>query len=287
MTVYMCVYMGSELWKRGERGQICAKDVVRVYMARRGEECSDRWLAGLVRGIGYWVFGIRYSVYSQRKVWDRCSPLHSCLFSLCWLAGWLAGCTSARGAGRGGIVWSGVSIIPALWQPHPPPTVPSSTTTTINKTPPPLPPPPPHPKPPTTTTTTTKQRKHSTHTPPTHLRKRPHARPHRIIRTLPPPPLPHHDALIRTPTHQVGQQGDDEDDAKHAPGAQRPGLGGRGRAAAEVAAARLEDVDAVVGCAEEGEGRVRGEGRVAVAEEGEEGGFLAGVDFAGRRGRRR
>lgn len=91
----------------------------------------------------------------------------------------------------------------------------------------------------------------------THLHKRGNPTPNPVVRTLFPPPLPHDDPLIRTSSDQVRQQRDHDDDPEHTPGTHGAGLiGGRGCAAAEIAGARFEDVGAVVGGADEGEGGV-------------------------------
>ncbi len=126
----------------------------------------------------------------------------------------------------------------------------------------------------------------TTRTEETHLDKGGDAAPDGVVGTLFPAPLPHDDALVGAAAHQVGQQRDHDDDAEDAAGAHGPRLvRGRGRAAAEVARARLEGVHAVVRRADEGEGGVRGQRGGPVAVQRYQGGFApfaaAGFGFRG------
>src|SRR5271170_6611746 len=117
----------------------------------------------------------------------------------------------------------------------------------------------------------------------TYAHKRIYPRPSRVVRTLPPSPLMHDRALVRTPAQQVDQQRDPEDDAEHTAGAEGAAVARGYCAAAGVPRAHLEEIGARVGRADEGDGGVRGEGRVPVAEEGEQGGLVAlGGGLGGR-----
>jgi hypothetical protein len=109
----------------------------------------------------------------------------------------------------------------------------------------------------------------------TYPNKPKNAPPHRPIGTLSPPALIQHNSLIRTPSYQVRCYRDAGDDAENSYWGEGLRVVG-GVAPAGGGAAHLEEVGAAVGGADEGYGGRGGEGG-GVAEEGEDGGFCAGV----------